>query len=306
MLQAAQKEFIEILNRQGHQARIVQESTQEDLISSLNDKNVIGVIWHGHNQPSWQKIKDQKVPYNYHLLDAKKRFLSKKIFSNLPPRLQLLGLNTCYTSGVLEKYNLHTFEDPHLLLGGEWEIEEDRENILDSEATNSIAGAINTYRKFNEKGINLEEQTSFQREQEISLTFSFRDLVSSHYDYNILIDGQLRGVLSKKVSDFPWTTVSEKRISINLTAGEHNLVIEPNDPARSSPGIEYPVDNILLDKVVLLQKFKKTALLEKTYNIGDEDRADQETGLFEIRNNPELVTSPFSPSFRLAYSVEEN
>ncbi len=281
----ARVELEEIAKQQGIKIIDRFESSEEDLITSLNNSKNIGVLWLGHSKASYTQDGREKHYYNYFLVDADGKYISKEIKSASHKDLKFFGLNTCFQKGIVEKYSFHNQSyDVFLTKMNE------SENTFD-QLSSILAGTITLYDKAKEALLQNNYKYNNEVTSSVMIEVKYKDLISNNFGYDVLINGQLVGVLDKE--DRRSISGKIKKIlfpSINLKE-INEIKITPTDEKRLTPGYDFPIDNILIESV----RLNNNELIDTTYNLGDSDLTDNETGLSKRFNHKSLLDATFIP-----------
>jgi hypothetical protein len=289
----ARTKLFEDAGRRGIEVVEHWNSSVGELISTLNNSQVIGVIWVGEARPVHDKLQDNIKPedavYNLHLEDASKLNLPKNILKAAHPGLSFLGLNVCFW-GLAEKFYqlrtapfpvLHPFPVDDKTLAGI--------PVFQQNAVPAI-GLRNLYNKALQRLSELPTGAPpAELEQTVELRIDHSDLLSTSFGYTVVIqnpeDQRLVGLLTKESG----RRVQQRfQVPKSFVESGSRIVIRPDDPDRESRRVKNPIDNILIHSI----QWNNQELLTQTMHLGDSDLVDQEIRLSLPENRPQLNDTP--------------
>lgn len=272
----SKNKLINSLSKDGVYLHFVWLSTTEKLIDSLQNPNVVGVVWAGHSRAIWsdkdRRKKESKL-LNTFLVDAKGHHIPKNIFLAAHNNLQFVSLITCSISDIVERYHLtnvkySVYKSDSMEIGNSGLGE--RSFII----TETKKAYLNIINKFQHHYYNFQRNIS-DPSQMIKVTFNikYRDLKSKFYCYEVILDGQMVGVFWKSAKNI-FSGKGEVSITakMNKIYNPHQLIIRPDDPHRIVPETKKPVDDILIDIIEIVTNKEKRTILRKTVHIGDDDK----------------------------------
>lgn len=278
LIAAAQAQGLNVVERRS--------STEADLIQALNRPETVGVIWVGHAKPAYTSVGNKKNFYNYFLLDAQGKYISKALARAPGGALKFLGVATCFLEGIRKKYGLDATPYPVLLSGQS----PARANVEASEIdqlSSMLEATIQVFTQARAQLPTLQRSLLPGTSETVTVKIRYLDLLSQNFGHDVFLNDQLVGVLSKEKLSSTTGNESTFSVSKSLLKKDNTLVIRPTDPKRASPEYAHPIDNVVLTGV----EVSGVQLLSHAVNLGDDDWVDDETGLRKDIYLGELVAA---------------
>lgn len=262
-------------------------STQNDFLNSIGDSQTVGLVWIGHSKPAV----DNEVTYNAFMMDARDQYVTKSIGAAASEALEFLAINTCFAGHINPLYSWHN--QRYDVITHDFEVDENNLNQL----TNVVQGTIEILRQATAKIRDMNTTTEFNISEKKTLEISYRDLLSTQFGYDVLLNNRLIGLLDKEeLRDFRGKTKTFQ-VPAELLKRSNLITIRPTDPDRTSPKYAHPIDNIIVSKI----KIDGRVIFDQEINLGDEDLDDSEIGLSKVINRTTLQRLPYQPELNMEF-----
>lgn len=262
------------------------KSLQENILASLANPKVVGVIFLGHPAIKTKGTgKKRRIVHGY-LKDGEGKYIPKNIFSGAHNNLKFISVLTCHESAIIPLYKktlpsfIDYFESPSHSL-----------NALDNplfEFTSFYSTPKVIDNILQQYGPDSLEINSLGDPKEKSLKVNLKDLTSGRFSYTVSINGVLVGIISRQLNsrgrilnDVEFLIKVPESI---LHESNNLLTIEADDYLRPRPlGLDV-VDDILIEKVTLENGGREDSLGVKIHLGDQESNPDIEEGLGFLRN----------------------
>ena len=264
---------------------IIKKSGLQSLLRAFKDPEVIGILYFGHPALVTEGVvnaqEDRRVILNGFLQTADGKYIPKSILSSAHKKLQFVSFMTCHQSVVLEKYLRHLKEGTRFYRAPETNSAGGENPLFEFTSyynTPKILDQITLdFDKHLENFKNADIQTNREK---IELEISTRDLLSSRFSYEVLIDDQLVGIIEsqKNKRGRKLNTVNSK-----IEVYKHGeLTIRQDDLNRTPKNNQkFIIDDIILDSF----KVNSEEQLILPIHLGDESsNVYQGIGLSFLRN----------------------
>jgi hypothetical protein len=270
----------------------------DELISVLSSPSTLGLAILGHPAVSIRGEGTERHIMHGYLQTASSRYLPKTLLSAAHSSLGFISIITCHDSAISPLYlkalpqnfsgaifrspthNLDALANPLLEFTSFYSTPE-----FLKEMNGSLPELLKEFNNFG-GAINGDQ-----------LKISWRDQLSNHFSYEIIVNGKLAGVLESEYSTRGrGMNLREKlvQLSIVLAPGDQ-ITIRPDDAFRPRINTEQKVvDDILLDRVSIIRGEEEKSLLAESVHIGDEENSpDQNAPLGFLRNGEDYSRAPF-------------
>lgn len=319
----ARSRLLQAASQLGYTVRWIHESTEQLLLRSLQDSSVVAILWVGHTTRDQRDANGTLEIYNGHLVDSNKDILPRHIFTARHEDLQWLGIVGCDLSTILPKYELssrsETALSPLKLFRPEL-VSQDESGMEPVKLVIGLKEAFEAAHEALQTGI-IHSKTPQPRGTEEprpdhEIEIHHRDLMSTRFGYELLINGRYVGQLTaivkpagQKLIRLPSGTTKIRIPAAVWKAKPHGaqaeILIFPNDANRTAHTYRHPIDNILIDRVSIDDK----EVFSGPVNLGDADASDldlasQGVRLFNPNHLKDLESHPWQPELRI--TVPEN
>lgn len=288
----------------GVELRVRKEITTADLIHSLGDPTVVGVVLVGHPALTVDTSQDQMIK-NAFLIDTKGRYLPKNIFTAAHPDLRLIGIVTCHHRAVVPRYRmpggLTDFET--ILPKIDPALEDEHTDAADLNSallqlTPLVDGPNEVLQKALERIKKLAALPSWANEtqrlnalgaepaKKAKIQIDFRDLYSPRFAYEVRITAgqasRLAATLESATDTATGLRLNRQSHVIEISEStlealgpDTTLVIQVDDPDRPRLANDpaHLIDDILIDQITITTEAGTRALLNAPVHLGD-DAAD--------------------------------
>lgn len=283
----------EYANEYSGQVEVViqKNASSEQILESLKSPQSLAVIFLGHPaiEVRGEEIEERRI-VNGFLEAADGRYLTKTFMSSAHDNLQALSILTCHESGVLPNYLKYMPEGPKYYQSPTHNIDSLSNPLFEFTsyyATPKVLKAVfddlpNLLERYKRNQNTIETQW-------VELSVTYLDLLSSKFDYQVLLDGRQVGVLNASYNDrgrAKHKSIQKIKIQRSLWEKGRTLTVRPDDPKRPvrEEGLNV-VDDIILTKVKVKDRGQEDLLFEGIVHLGDDDSMyDSDIGLSFRRN----------------------
>ncbi|MGE0614169.1 MAG: hypothetical protein AB7P04_00890 [Bacteriovoracia bacterium] len=299
-IQLRQEEFLDplptsITTEKGDVVQVIVhvKPTADDVISTLQDPNTLGWMWAGESAldiPAPAAGEKARIRNSF-LQTVSGRYLPASLFSATHPGEIAIGISTCHNSALAKKYA------PALPVG--LALLQPQALAFESEAIESAAilsfddifeAPREVFDQISAQVVKMPRPVPAMTGPKTTVQIEYRNQNSNRFDYEVLLDGKLIGVLEKTV-DSEGLTVNKniKEFQIDTPAPGQSavLTIRPDEWKRA--GVEGNLRTV-------------TPLLVDSVKIAGQERLSQVIHLGDESPDPKLPTarnlSPNQPEIR--------